>query len=113
MIGGFSELVLFIQDFLRGLGCRQPLEIKGHCEILFDKVPGDIKPCPGRHWLNVIHSQDWLNPKPIAHAWWEQNPEWIMSINRGITDGTRPAEPATRAESAVMALRASRLERVA
>ena len=107
MIQGFQELARFIEATVRRAGGTKQLEIRGHCEILFNKVPGDIKPCPGRNWLEVIHSRDWFSApvaeqKPAAPAWWDNHPDFLGAVELELTDGTRPGESATRAQTCLL-----------
>lgn len=112
MIEGFADLCEYIAQDLRSRGNTNQLVVRGHCQILYNRVPGDIKPCPGPHWLRIISEHDFITPKlaPEPVAWYDHHPDWAAAQNSGITDGSRPSEPATRAEAAVMAVRASRIK---
>ena len=43
-----------------------------------------------------------------SQGWWEQDQQYLQAVALGVTDGERATEPATRAEAAVMAMRAAR-----
>lgn len=45
----------------------------------------------------------------VPVKWYEKSGEWAEAKRLGITDGTRPDDPATRAEVAAMILRAQKL----
>ena len=110
MIESMYNLCQHITSDLRSRGNTNPLAVLGHCQILYNRVPGDIKPCPGQKWLDIIAERDFAAiPEPVSTAWYNDHPDWLAAQNKGITDGSRPSEPATRAEAAVMAIRAARL----
>ena len=63
-------------------------------------------------WIDVFDPPD---PPIVANVpdvagWWTDHPEWRIAVARGVTDGTRPDQPATRAEVAIMAVRAAKQE---
>ena len=78
------------------------LTMRGHGEI---RRGG--KDCPGPTLTRWVHN---TLPEALAAPtdgpWWAS--ELAEAVDAGITDGSRPTESATRAEAAVMALRASR-----
>ena len=58
------------------------------------------------HWIDVFDPPEVTAANVPDVGWWEAHPEWHTAISRGITDGSRPDQPATRAEAAIMAVRA-------
>ena len=70
------------------------------------------KICP---WPWVNDENQWrafkqrLEETGTEPKWYEKSGEWAEAKRLGVTDGTRPDEPATRAEVAAMILRAGKL----
>ena len=105
------------------LGLTRKLVVMGHRQIR-------PKACPGDHLMHVVQSGIWTleAPEPtyggLTEAEWAEvaklkakDPDEVLppngirvelarAVDAGITDGTRPNDYATRAEAAVMALRA-------
>ena len=75
------------------------------------KDPG-WTPQQNQQFMDYLGALDHPQPadlEPIDQIPVSLQPEYLMAVARGITDGSRPLEPCTRVEAAIMALRARQL----
>ena len=113
---GIKSLTDFILLDLWKRGCKDTLQVRGHCEVKYRERYGDLKSCPG---LKVRAALDELYPGrlegvgkadivvgetkvPHPTEWWGKYNEFDLAVAEGITDGSRPNDAATRAEVAIM-----------